>query len=80
LDILPLRQQFLIGHGKSQGVLGILLKKGILTVKETEILERLGHLLDRNFKDIKLDSDKIRELYYEFFDNRNPLDVMFTLP
>ncbi|OOM15985.1 hypothetical protein [Clostridium saccharobutylicum] len=69
---------------KEQGSANHLAKRGILTVKETEIFEKLGGLLSdmlRKYTDkIKLDSDEIRELYYEFFNNKNPLDVMFNLP
>ncbi|NOW04343.1 hypothetical protein [Clostridium beijerinckii] len=69
---------------KKPGSANHLAKEGMFTVKETEILEKLGGLLSDMLRkysnDIKLDSDEIRALYYEFFNNRNPLDVMFTLP
>ncbi|NFI04069.1 hypothetical protein FC961_07880 [Clostridium botulinum] len=49
----------------------------IVTAKEAEILQRLGDLLRSH---IELDSKEIRGLYYEFFYDKDPIDVMFTLP
>lgn len=49
----------------------------IVTEKEAEILQRLGNLLR---SDIELDSEEVRGLYSEFFNDKNPFEVMFNLP
>ena len=53
-----------------------LIERKIITAKEADILQHLGELLDRK---VELDSTVIKKLYEEFFDDKDPLDVMFTL-
>lgn len=31
-------------------------------------------------KNVDLNSEEIRNLYFEFFENKDPYDIMFTLP
>lgn len=59
------------------GATKYLIEKGIFTEKEGEILEHLGELL---LKNVDLNSQEIRNLYFEFFENKDPYDTMFTLP
>jgi len=54
-----------------------LVDRKIVTEKEAEILQRLGNLLRG---DVELNSEEVRALYGEFFNNRNPFEVMFALP
>ena len=54
-----------------------LVNQKVVTEKEAEILQRLGDLMRSH---IELDSEEIRGLYHEFFNGKNPLDVMVTLP
>ncbi|NFI94302.1 hypothetical protein FC961_07875 [Clostridium botulinum] len=54
-----------------------LVGRKIVTEKEAEILQRLGALLDRR---VETHSTEIKKLYDEFFDDKNPINVMFTLP
>ncbi|KAJ49689.1 hypothetical protein BD780_000961 [Clostridium tetanomorphum] len=59
------------------GATKYLIEKNIFTEKEGKILEHLGELL---LKNVDLNSKEIRDLYFEFFENKDPYDVMFTLP
>ncbi|AAK81623.1 hypothetical protein BJV85_000197 [Clostridium acetobutylicum] len=54
-----------------------LIEEKVFTEKEGRILEHLGELLCKN---VDINSKEIRNLYYEFFENKDPYDVMFTLP
>lgn len=49
----------------------------VLTLKEVSILEKLDEVLE---KGADLDSMMVKSLYDEFFDGKDPLDVIFTLP
>ncbi|NFR85748.1 hypothetical protein [Clostridium sp. ZBS2] len=62
---------------KTSGSTNYLVERKIITKKEGKILEHLGALL---MSDIEWDSEEIKKLYYEFFNNKDPLNVMFTLP
>lgn len=62
---------------KTPGSTNYIVKRKIVTKKEGEILEHLGELL---MNGVEWDSEEIRKLYDEFFDDKNPFDVMFTLP
>lgn len=54
-----------------------LLDDKIITQKEGEILESLGYILKCNSN---YNISKFKELYDDFFENNNPIDVMYTLP
>lgn len=49
----------------------------ILSLKEVSILEKLDEVLT---KGADLDSMQVRKLYDEFFEGKDPLNVIFTLP
>lgn len=53
-----------------------LIERKIITAKEADILQRLGNLINKH-KNPEL--IEIEKLYNEFFDDKDPLDVMFTL-
>lgn len=55
----------------------IIVEKKIITPKEAEVLVKLGKLL-RSDTNTKL--EEIRKLYSEFFEDKDPIDVIFTLP
>lgn len=59
------------------GATKYLIEKNIFTEKEGKILEHLGELL---LKNVDLNSKEIRDLYFKFFENKDPYDIMFTLP
>lgn len=54
-----------------------LLEAKILSSREAKIFDSLGNLL---LQGEDLNSIKIRELYDEFFQDKNPFDVIYTLP
>lgn len=60
-----------------EGSTNYLVKEKIITKEEGKILEKLGQLIHNN---IELESEEIRKLYYKFFNDKDPFDVMFTLP
>ncbi|KLH98708.1 hypothetical protein AA984_14545, partial [Brevibacillus formosus] len=55
-----------------------LIKSKILSLKEISILEELDSLINMQGKD--LDSMEVRKLYDDFFQNKDPFEVIFTLP
>lgn len=54
-----------------------IVQKKIVTSKEADVLVKLGRLLRYN-KD--LNSNEIAKLYTDFFEDKNPFDVIYTLP
>jgi len=56
-----------------------LVDRKIITKEEGRILERLGMLIMDDINMV-LNPEVVGKLYYEFFNDKNPLDVMFTLP
>ncbi|WP_338532721.1 hypothetical protein RBB83_19515 [Paenibacillus peoriae] len=54
-----------------------IVQKKIVTLKEADVLVKLGRLLRYN-KD--LNSNEIATLYTDFFEDKNPFDVIYTLP
>ncbi|OOM15984.1 hypothetical protein [Clostridium saccharobutylicum] len=52
-------------------------KRKIISLKEANIIRRLGDLLNEQEK---LESATVKKIYSEFFGNKNPFDVMFKLP
>ncbi|MED1790965.1 hypothetical protein P4V47_26480 [Brevibacillus laterosporus] len=54
-----------------------IIESKIVTPKEAEILRELGVLL---WNKVKLTSEVTTKLYTEFFEDKNPFDVIFTLP
>ncbi|SFR23288.1 MULTISPECIES: hypothetical protein [unclassified Paenibacillus] len=54
-----------------------IVQRKIVTSKEADVLVKLGGLLRYN-KD--LNSNEIAKLYTEFFEDKNPFDVIYTLP
>ncbi|WP_256026509.1 hypothetical protein [Paenibacillus polymyxa] len=54
-----------------------MVQKKIVTSKEADVLVKLGGLLRYN-KDLNL--KEIAKLYTEFFEDKNPFDVIYTLP
>ncbi|PPQ48916.1 hypothetical protein C5G87_09900 [Paenibacillus peoriae] len=54
-----------------------IVQKKIVTSKEADVLVKLGRLLRYN-KD--LNSNEIATLYTDFFEDKNPFDVIYTLP
>ena len=54
-----------------------LINKKILSQKEADIFGRLGKML---FDNIEINGKEAKELYCEFFENKDPIEVMFTLP
>lgn len=62
---------------QTPGSTNYIVKQGVITIEEWNVLERLGELLK---SDIELNSTEIRNLYNEFFQDKNPYDVMSTLP
>lgn len=61
----------------SPGSTDTLVKDKIISLREAKIFEKLGNLLicEENFN-----SSKIRELYDEFFQGKDPFNVIYTLP
>ncbi|MGG1938191.1 hypothetical protein ABFY57_25270 [Paenibacillus polymyxa] len=55
-----------------------IVQKKIVTSREADILVKLGGLLRNN--NIDLNSNEITKLYTEFFEDKNPFDVIYTLP
>jgi len=55
-----------------------LIKTNVLSLKEVNTLEKLDELINTQEED--LDSIKVRELYDEFFEDKDPFEVIFTLP
>ncbi|MCV9948670.1 hypothetical protein [Paenibacillus sp. BT-177] len=55
----------------------LIVQKKIVTSKEADVLVKLGRLLRYN-KD--LNSNEIATLYTDFFEDKNPFDVIYTLP
>jgi hypothetical protein len=54
-----------------------IIESKIVTPKEAEILRELGGLL---WNKTNLTPELATKLYSEFFEDRNPFDVIFTLP
>ncbi|WP_348623271.1 hypothetical protein ABFT51_19830 [Paenibacillus peoriae] len=54
-----------------------IVQRKIVTSKEAEVLVKLGGLLRNN---MDLNSNEIAKLYTEFFEDKNPFDVIYTLP
>lgn len=54
-----------------------LVEDKILSIREAKTFEKLGSLLKC---EENLNSSKIRELYDEFFQHKDPFDVIYTLP
>ncbi|MNW45042.1 hypothetical protein D3C74_222940 [compost metagenome] len=54
-----------------------IVQKKIVTSKEADVLVKLGGLLRNN---MDLNSNEIAKLYTEFFEDKNPFDVIYTLP
>lgn len=54
-----------------------LIKSRVLSSKEVSILEELDRLINRQEE---LDSMKVRKMYEDFFEGKDPLEVIFTLP
>ncbi|MGZ0042367.1 hypothetical protein [Paenibacillus ottowii] len=54
-----------------------IVQKKIVTSKEADILVKLGDLLRLN---MNLSSNEVAKLYTEFFEDKNPFDVIYTLP
>ncbi|MGR6761300.1 hypothetical protein [Paenibacillus polymyxa] len=54
-----------------------IVQKKIVTSKEADVLVKLGRLLRYN-KDLNL--NEIAKLYTDFFEDKNPFDVIYTLP
>ncbi|MDY7991358.1 hypothetical protein UY286_10110 [Paenibacillus polymyxa] len=55
-----------------------LIKSKVLSSKEVSILEELDRLI--NMQGEELDSMEVRKLYEDFFEGKDPLEVIFTLP
>ncbi|WP_258297240.1 hypothetical protein [Paenibacillus peoriae] len=55
-----------------------LIKSKVLSSKEVSILEQLDRLI--NMQEEELDSMEVRKLYEDFFEGKDPLEVIFTLP
>ncbi|ATF11542.1 hypothetical protein HP398_13225 [Brevibacillus sp. HB1.4B] len=55
-----------------------LIKSKVLSSKEVSILEELDRLI--NTQGENLDSMEVRKLYDDFFENKDPFEVIFTLP
>lgn len=55
-----------------------LIESKVLSIKEVYILERLDTLI--NTQEGVLDSMEVRKLYNDFFEGRDPFEVIFTLP
>ncbi|MCK6076348.1 hypothetical protein [Paenibacillus silvae] len=55
-----------------------LIKTKVLSLKEVSILEKLDELINTQEED--LDSIQVRGLYDEFFEDKDPFEVIFTLP
>ncbi|ALA40565.1 MULTISPECIES: hypothetical protein [Paenibacillus] len=51
--------------------------KKIVTPKEADVLVKLGGLLRSN---VNLNLRETKKLYAEFFEDKNPFDVIYTLP
>lgn len=54
-----------------------IVQKKIVTSREADILVKLGDLLRLN---MNLSSNEVAKLYTEFFEDKNPFDVIYTLP
>lgn len=54
-----------------------LIERKIITAREAELLVKLGSFL---LKKENLNSIEAKELYTDFFGNKNPFDVIYTLP
>ncbi|WP_311079289.1 hypothetical protein [Paenibacillus polymyxa] len=54
-----------------------IVQKKIVTSREADILVKLGSLLRNN---MDLNSTEITKLYTDFFEDKNPFDVIYTLP
>lgn len=50
----------------------------ILSLKEICVLEELDNLINTHGE--CLDSEKVEQLYYDFFRDKDPFEVIFTLP
>jgi len=55
-----------------------LIKSKVLSPKEVSILEDLDRLINTQEED--LDSMEVRKLYDDFFEGKDPFEVIFTLP
>ncbi|WP_088830835.1 hypothetical protein [Paenibacillus tyrfis] len=55
----------------------IIVNKKIVTPKEAEVLVKLGELLRNN---TNANIEEFGKLYSEFFEDKDPIDVIFTLP
>ncbi|MBG9793296.1 hypothetical protein ABD76_12630 [Paenibacillus dendritiformis] len=55
-----------------------LIKSKVLSPKEVSILEDLDRLINTQGED--LDSMEVRKLYDDFFEGKDPFEVIFTLP
>lgn len=56
----------------------MLIKSKVLSPKEVSILEDLDRLINTQEED--LDSMEVRKLYDDFFEGKDPFEVIFTLP
>ncbi|MGW9529655.1 hypothetical protein ACWHAM_18260 [Paenibacillus terrae] len=54
-----------------------IVQKKIVTSREADVLVKLGGLLRYN---TNLNSNETAKLYTEFFEDKNPFDVIYTLP
>ncbi|MGG1650967.1 hypothetical protein ACIFOF_06830, partial [Paenibacillus sp. NRS-1780] len=54
-----------------------IVQKKIVTSREADVLVKLGGLLRNN---MNLNSNETAKLYIEFFEDKNPFDVIYTLP